>query len=82
MEVFDYLPESCKNLYNKYEPTLNGQLHVGQYWFFLVVILVLVLINQEVNREITEEALEGDFTGNIDQIIEQVRIIFLRNKTI
>lgn len=74
MEVFNYLPESCKNLYDKYESTLNGQLHIGKYWFFLVVILLLVLINQETNREIEDEVNNNeDITHNIDNIIEQVR---------
>ena len=59
--------EYCRKKYHEYEDFLNGQINIGQNWFFLVIILILVLINQEINREITEP------DSSIDNIIEQVR---------
>lgn len=64
----DYLPQSCQDFYHRNEHIINGQIEVGKYWFFLIIILLLVLVNQEINREIkTKEDVD------IDYVIDQVR---------
>ena len=59
--------ESISNIYYKYEDMLNGQINIGKYWFFGVIVLILILINGEINREIPTNK------ETIDEIIEQIR---------
>ena len=69
MEVFDYLPESFGNTWDYWEPTLNGQIHVGQYWIFGVLILLMILIHDELDFI---DKLEWKSVENKEKIIDKI----------
>jgi len=70
MDIFDYLPDFCREKYICYEPSLNGQLHIGYSWIFLVFLIIGVLIFEEYNSDY-DKYIEPDKI--INNLIKKVR---------
>ncbi len=75
MEIFDYIPESCRDLYDHWEPVIfHNQLNLGSYWIFFLFIILLVLLYEEINYNIPTLELEGKSKKRlIDYVLSKVR---------
>jgi len=69
MNIFDYLPDFCRETYMHYEPSLNGQLQIGYFWIFLVLLIIFVLIFEEWTSDY-DKYIESD---KINELINKVR---------